>query len=1106
MVAGNTAWLPSQAEAKPATHSAAPESPTGLLVNYARNPHGIDTPRPLFSWIVNDPDRGEVQTAYHIIVSSTKALCEAGHGDLWDTGKVPSPAQNDIRYQGAPLASRNSCWWKVRTWDKDAQVGAWSVPATFELAFLQQSAWTASWIGGDFERYRTEILLPDNKTIAKARAYISAKEIFDLNINGARVGGDRVMEPGESVFTKRMRYCTYDVTSNLRLGSNAIGVAVGRGRIGHWWLKSGDREFMLQIEIVYTDGSARRIVTDKEIWKATKSGPLIPLPPNKSELFQGETYDARNEDDWTNPGFDDSSWTVVTTARPAVMGSPLTAQIAPPMKVRPPMEAKAITQPLPGVFVFDFGQKISGWSRLTVNGSRGATVTLRHGDKLYTPQTWADYTLTLNATILNSAAGIRFRIADDDNFYLAQLKTNGLFVLQKKVKGVWTKIKDAEAQLVENKPYLVKIELVGATIRTSIDGKLIDTTEDAAFRSGKVGFWQHGGEAAAFDHIFVEPISHFDLSRGSPYSIKDGSSDEGLWVNRHHLKSMALPAQNFDKARGNSRQFILTDNETMQSYDGGVTGQVDQSNLHAFNSNYFADSTDRYTLRGGAEESWEPHFTLHGFRYVEVFGYPGVPTVDSVKARPAHAAIDENPSAFTCSDDLLNKLHSAFVWTFKSSAQFGYVCDYGRDERTGWVGNNSMGEVYNFDILNLYDSWLTDFQDTQIANGKISRVAPQQVDTDNLGGQDAGTPWLASYLTQPWDVYMAYGSKALLEKRYESMRKLVDFLRTDQVTNNIDCKPRNSIANWATQSLRPKTAYRVDPKLAGTSCLYQCVDLLSRMAKELGHLQDAKLYTTESKRIKDAFNARFLVENRTYQGEKKETTQTALAMALDMGLCPEAARANVVKSLAENIRQNDLHLTTGVCGTRSLLSALCDNGEKEIAFALATQTTFPSWGKWIVDGLTTCCEHWNEHYSLDIYYLGGPLDAYLFKYLAGVMPTEPGYAGVRVKPMVSGDLARAAASIQTVRGTVVSQWERGGQYALVLNVTVPVNTRAEIFVPTLGIARQRVVISEGDSVIWNSGSAKANTRGVQFQAAERDYVVFRVGSGNYSFHIKQPQS
>ncbi len=1086
---------------------AAPGAPTGLRVNYSTHPLGIDTPAPLFGWLVHDPDRGEVQTAYHLVVASTRERCEAGPGDVWDGGKTVSAAQNDIHYQGPALASRSEYWWKVRTWDKDDQAGTWSEPASFETAFLQPSDWTANWIGGDFERYRTEFSLPADKPVTRARVYISAKEIFDLHVNGLRQGGDHVMEPGTSVFAKRMRYCTYDVTEALRHGPNAIGVSVGRGRIGHWWLTSGDREFILQLEIHHTGGDITRIVSDRVTWKATSLGPLIPLPPMKSELYQGETYDARNEDAWTIPGYDDRDWTVVPSARPAGEGR-LCAQVTPPMRAYGLITPVGLTEPRPGVFVYDIGQKISGWSRLAVNGPRGSTVTLRHAERLLGPGAWDDYALTLNARIVRGAAGIRFRIADDRNYYLLKLKADGTLQLSRNVDGESTVLKRVAAGLLPDVTYAVRIEVSGPRIRTLIAGQLCDTTEDPTFSSGKVGFHQEAGETAAFDHVFVASLRPPDPTKPSrqtsQYLLKDGTRDPGLWLNRDRLKTATVTPEP-ENPKSAYRQFILTDNRTCESYDGGTLGCVDQSNLHVFGSRYFADATDRYTLRGGGPEVWEPRFTLHGFQFVEVTGYPGVPTLESIRARPAHQAVDEAPGRFHCSDPLLNKLHSAFTWTLLNSLQFGMPvdCDQ-RDERTGWTGDaHAYAEAanYNYDMRNFYDSWLTDLQDTQIANGQIHKVAPIQK-LDDVGKRPGDTVWLSAYVSIPWDTFMATGSKALLEKRYASIKALVDYLRTDRVTNRIDAK--GGLINWATQPF-PREA-GTSPEFGGTAYLYQCVHTLAQMAEVLGRAEDAGFYRAEANAIRDAFNAKFLAGNTNYADSRPGTapSQTALAIALDLGLCPAAARTNVARHLVEAIQRNGNRLMTGVAGTKSLLAALCENGAEETAFALATQTEYPSWGKWIVDGLTSCCEHWDDYHSRGHAYLAGSLDAYFYRYLAGISPSKPGYEEVRIKPHVRNSLTLVAAEVNTVRGTVASQWNRDASGRIELTVTIPVNSKATICIPVGGDPLS-ATITESGVLIWNRGVSPQNQIGIRHQSAEPGYVTFTVDSGRFVFQVESQQ-
>jgi len=1084
---------------------ALPQSPTGLSVNHASNPIGLDTPKPFFGWMPNDPDRGEFQAAYEIVVSSSRANCEAGEGDLWSTGKVLSPDQNEIEYQGTPLASRSVCWWKVRSWDKDNQVGEWSDPVSFEVALLDEADWVASWIGGDFQRYRTEVELPADKHITKARAYISARGIFDLTINGARVGGDRVMEPGESVYAKRMRYCTYDLTDRFKPGANAIGMEIGRGRIGHWWLKSSDREFILQIELTFHDGSRSRIISEKATWKATTSGPRIPLPPDKSELYQGEAYDARNEDRWNYPGYDDRSWATITKARPAGYSGRLCAQTAPPMKTRDLITPVAMSEPLPGVYVFDIGQKISGWSRLEVNGPPGATVTLRHAEKLLTGGVWDNYALGLNVRIIHGAAGIRFRIADDNNYYLVQLKADGTLQLSKTVNGALTVLKRLPMQLQKEATHALRVEAFGPRIRILLDDKEWDLTEDSTFSSGKVGFYQEGPETAAFDHIAVEPLAQpgdfKPAKQGKRYLIRDGASDEGLWVNRENLETKTITPDP-DNPKSAFGQLILTSNTTCESYDGGTLGRVDQSNLHVFNSRYFANATDRYTLRGGGPEVWEPRFTMHGFQFVEMTGYPGVPTLQSIQARPAHQAVNEHPGRFSCSDPLLNKLHNACTWTMINSLQFGMPvdCDQ-RDERTGWTGDAhaySQAANYNYDMLNFYDSWLCDLGDTQAASGQINSHGPFQK-LDQVGKYPGDTVWLSAYVLVPWDTYLATGSKRLLENRYESRKALVDYLRTHKVEEFIDSK--GELINWATQCFTSEAS--TSPDFGGTAYLYQVVYTFALMAQVLGKSEDARFYFAQADAIQKAFNARYLRDNQSYVDSRSNSSQTALAIALDHGLCPPSARTQVTQRLVEAIRRNGGHLNTGVAGTKSLLAALCENGEEETAFALATRTTYPSWGKWIDDGLTSLCEFWDDSRSRGHAYLGGSLDAYFYRYLAGICPTRPGYEQFQIKPHVKNSLTHVEATVESVRGRISSNWSRPALDQFTLNVNIPVNTKATLYVPMLGLGIANSLLTESGSILWGEGKATAGVESVRFLGVQADYLVYEAGSGLYRFELRR---
>jgi alpha-L-rhamnosidase len=276
-----------------------------LRCEYSDNPLGLDTQLPRFSWILTSSQRGQMQTAYQILVASSPENLSKEKGDKWDSKKLTSGQSVNVVYQGKELASGEKCWWKVRVWDKDGKAGAFSEPATFEMGLLKQSDWQGQWIGADTSisspLLRREFTISGD--IKRARAYISGLGWNEFYINGKKVG-DHVLDPATTDYKKHIKYSLYDVTDLLRQGENAIGVMLGNG----WFsepgqLKYGDSpRLLLQINIDLMDSSTTSIKTD-ENWKIS-SGPIV-----RNSIWGGETYDARLEKTgWADVGYDDSGW------------------------------------------------------------------------------------------------------------------------------------------------------------------------------------------------------------------------------------------------------------------------------------------------------------------------------------------------------------------------------------------------------------------------------------------------------------------------------------------------------------------------------------------------------------------------------------------------------------------------------------------------------------------------------------------------------------------------------------------------------------------------------------------------------------------------------
>jgi alpha-L-rhamnosidase len=362
--------------------------PTALQVEYKSNPLGLDVRQPRLGWRMESTTRGTVQTSYRVQVATSRAALTTGRGLLWDTGQVRSDQSAHVVYEGPTLASRQRYFWRVQVWDGAGQQSPWSEVAFWEMSLLTPSDWQAAWITPDWDEDTTRpqpapLLRKAFRlrgTVRQARAYVTSLGLYELELNGQRVG-DEVLTPGWTSYDTRLQYQTYDVTAHLRTGENAIGVALGdgwyRGYIGFSGQRNayGDRlAALVQLHITYADGRTEVVGSDAT-WKAT-TGPI-----RMADIYNGEHYDARLEPEgWSQPGFDDRAWAGTRTLdHPKTI---LVAPAGPPVRKIQEIKPVAIWQTPAGETVFDFGQNMVGWVRLKVAGPPGTTVTLRHAEVL----------------------------------------------------------------------------------------------------------------------------------------------------------------------------------------------------------------------------------------------------------------------------------------------------------------------------------------------------------------------------------------------------------------------------------------------------------------------------------------------------------------------------------------------------------------------------------------------------------------------------------------------------------------------------------------------------------------------------------------------------
>ncbi len=509
-------------------------------------------------------------------------------------------------------------------------------------------------------------------------------------------------------------------------------------------------------------------------------------------------------------------------------------------------------------------------------------------------------------------------------------------------------------------------------------------------------------------------------------------------------------------------------------------GTIYTENLRA------ARCTDTYILKGTGKEFWEPHFTFHGFRYVEVTGYPGKPGLDAITGVVVHSAIPMAGS-FECSSAMVNQLYSNIVWSQRGNfIEIPTDCPQ-RDERLGWTGDAQIfirTATYNMDVSAFFTKWLVDLEDAQSDEGGFPDVAPRKV---AMG--DGTAAWGDAGVICPWTIYEVYGDKQVLERHYESMEKWIGYLKK----NSKDLlRPAKGYGDWVS------IASNTPKDVIATAYFAYSTHLLSKAAAALGKDADAAKYEELFEQIRNAFNKAYVSED----GRIKGDTQTCYLLGLYFDLLPEDKRQPATEHLIEAIRKKDWHLSTGFVGLSYLVPTLADTGHLDIAYRLLNNDTFPSWGYSIKNGATTIWERWDgwtEEKGFQTpgmnsfnHYAFGSIGRWLFGSVAGIDTDGPGYKRIIIKPRPGGGLDYAKASYKSINGKIVSDWKIRGD-TFTLNVTIPANTTATVYLPAGDIKS----VTEG-------GKPAVNAEAVTLLRMEDDGAVFAVGSGSYRFVSKLP--
>ena len=567
----------------------------------------------------------------------------------------------------------------------------------------------------------------------------------------------------------------------------------------------------------------------------------------------------------------------------------------------------------------------------------------------------------------------------------------------------------------------------------------------------------------------IKPISIKDLGNGK-YILDMGQNFAG-W----------LKIQNIKGKKG--EQIKLRFAESLKT-----NGELFTANLRD------AKVTDIYTFGNSplGVGGWAPSFVYHGFRYVEVTGFPGTPKLDNFEGKLVYDAI-ETTGYFQTSNETINSIYKNAWWGIASNYKGMPVDCPQRNERQPWLGDRvigAQGESFMFGNANLYAKWMDDIEQSQKETGAIPDVAPAFW---NYYSDDV--TWPAAFITISNNLYNQFGDIQPIQKNYASMKKWMWYMRDKYLVNNI--MTRDKYGDWCVppESLNlihaKDTTRLTDGKLIASAYYYNLLSFMQRFAKLTGKDGDVKEYAELADKMRMAFHDNF------YNAAKysySNNTITANLLPLYFGICPDSLREKVFENIYHKIRvESNDHISTGLIGTQYLFRGLTEYGNTDLAFKLASNKTYPSYGYMVENGATTIWELWNGNTadpnmnSQNHVMMLGDLITWFYENLAGIRTDKEavGFKKITMKPALPAELNFVNASYKSAYGLIKSNWKKNGN-VLEWNISVPANTSAKLFVP----AKSQADVLESEKVLSEDIKVVGWKQGV---------LTIEVPSGNYQF-------
>jgi alpha-L-rhamnosidase len=1085
--------------------SAAAQSakPVKLECESLITPLGMDAAKPRLSWKIQDSRSGARQTAYQIQVASKVELLAGSKGDVWDSGRLESNNSLGVTYGGPALEPSKRYYWRVLAWDQDGKASAPSETSWWETGLLQQENWKAKWIGYEEPELRHVresgadwITNPDGEV---PKDVTSTKHDFRLHFDlakpvrhatlyatgqdsaGAWINGKQVMEAAPLPPWRQMPWKTYairDVSGELRTGQNVLAVEVvhylnagGGGR------RPSQTPMNAVLYVEAADGTFELFKSTPEGWRAA--------------LNAGGN--------WQVPEFDDSSWSgairyvaPTTGFESAALGNPW-----PTGAVKSLRQTFEIAKPVASARIY---ATALGAYQLSINGRRVSDEILAPG--------WTDF----RERVVCQAYDVSAEIKSGRNA-IGALLAPGWYSTPLQ----WFR----QGYNYGNTPPALRAQLRIEYKDGSVDWIMTDEKWKADI--SPILFAEiYDGET--YDARKVQAnwnTAAFDDSQWKSVEVIQPKETQIVWQYFQPIRAeKTLEAKKVTNPSPGVYIFDFEQNLSGVAHiraqgTAGTDVKLRFAEIVNPDSTLYTDNlrtakaTDHFILAGKGIEEFEPTFTFHGFRYVEVSGLKAEPKLEDVRAVPFHTDAPFTATLKT-SSEMLNKLWSNILWGQRSNF-VGVPTDCPqRDERLGWSADAQVfwrTATYNMDLTAFSRKFGADLRGTQVGTDMYGIFAPG-TNTPNPG---YGTGWSDAGVVIPWTSWIQTGDKKVVEENWEGMEK---YLAAIQVANPDYLWKKNygiPFADW----LAPEGVTPVD--LIATAYWAYDATLMSQMAHTVGKTDDERKYSELFEKIKAAFNQAYVRPDGFVGGvppppvfasgtakplsDKPVETQTGYVLALHMNLLPDSLRSVAAKRLVDRLEANQWRLGTGFLGTPYLLGALTDTGHVDVAYRLLLSTEYPSWGYLVEHGATTMWERWNGDQmrgdpSMNSYnhYAYGAVADWVYRYAAGIdaVASDPGFHVIRLHPNFDKRLGSLDFSYESSYGTIHSAWSISGN-KVIWNLTIPANATGRL--PLAGERAQSFKL-EGQDLSKSSR--------VHAVARDTNALEYEIPAGSYQFEIALP--